>query len=111
MERKNIITEIGECMDVEIDYWNNNDTVDINDAQEFLADRKSLGATHIRFSGYSCEGSVDEVTMTPVNIRLESDDEYNHRVNTYNHDQAIIKRSVKQNELREYERLKEKYNL
>jgi len=65
---------------------------------------KELGATHINIEPYDYYGSLG-VLFEAVCERMETDAEFNERVNKDN----TIKESIKKKELKQLEELKKKY--
>lgn len=76
--------------------------VKIKDLEEFLDEMKKLTFTFINIS---CDDGYEEVDFTPYYERFETDEEYETRMKN----DAYFEETVRITELKELERLKEKY--
>lgn len=71
-----------------------------------IAELENLGVTHICID---VEDS-DEAVFKAIGPRLETDEEYQQRIN-FEINQKKIKERIKKMEIEQYNRIKEKYNL
>jgi citrate synthase len=74
----------------------------ISDIEEYLKEMKTKGYTHIDII---YDAGYEEVDFVPYYERLETDAEYEQRLSRM----ADVDKNIKLNELKELERLKEKY--
>jgi delta-aminolevulinic acid dehydratase/porphobilinogen synthase len=74
----------------------------ISDIEEYLKEMKTKGYTHIDII---YDAVYEEVCFTPYRERLETDTEYEQRMSR----DKYFDETVRLNELKELERLKEKY--
>ena len=74
----------------------------ISDIESYLEEMKNLGYTHIDII---YDAGYDEVCFTPYKERFETDEEYATRMKN----DAYFEETVRITELKELERLKEKY--
>ena len=74
----------------------------ISDIELYFEEIKNLGFTHIIID---FDDGYDEVCFTPYKERLETDEEYEKRMKN----DAYFEETVRITELKELERLKEKY--
>ena len=74
----------------------------ISDIESYLEEMKNLGYTHI---DVIYDAGYEEVDFIPYKERLETDEEYERRMKN----DAYFEETVRITELKELERLKEKY--
>ena len=74
----------------------------ISDIEDYLEEMKTKGYTHIDII---YDGGYEEVDFVPYLERLETDAEYEQRMQR----DGYFEETVRLNELKELERLKEKY--
>lgn len=79
-----------------------NGNVEIRDLEDFLDEMKNLKFTHLNIT---YDEGYEEVDFTPYKERLETDAEYVQRLSR----EADFEEIVELNELKELQRLKEKY--
>tara|TARA_R110000851_G_scaffold242568_1_gene395110 strand:+ start:377 stop:721 length:345 start_codon:yes stop_codon:yes gene_type:complete len=113
MEKKIIITQIGNEKELQTDYeYGNHDRTRIDEIIDFLIDAKNSGATHIEFDDvneYEYNHCLEELTIKTVSITEESDVDFKKREES---NELRIQNSLmwnKKRELKELERLKAKY--
>lgn len=90
------------CIEYDAGY---NTLHDIDEIIDQLKKIKDEGATHINFSGYSCDGFVEEIEIQPKLQRLETDEEHIERIAKEDH----LKTQREAIDRATYERLKQKY--
>ena len=76
--------------------------VEIRDLEDYLEEMKKLNYTHVNIS---YDAGYEEVDITPYYNRFETDKEYAIRLSR----EADYKENIELTELKELERLKEKY--
>ena len=86
-----------------IDWENNNSIAKI---RADLDELEKLGATHITFEHY-ISYECSQLEIKAYSVRLETDEEYNERIEAQNKKLE----EIKQKELQQLQKLKDKYNL
>ena len=113
MEKRIIITQIGNEKELQTDYeYGNNDRTRIDEIIDFLIDAKNSGATHIEFDGvteYDTNHCLEELTIKTVSITEESDVDFKKRKEAVEIASQNSLMWVEKLELQELERLKAKY--
>tara|TARA_R110002167_G_C12522887_1_gene638363 strand:+ start:561 stop:905 length:345 start_codon:yes stop_codon:yes gene_type:complete len=113
MEKRIIITQIGNEKELQTDYeYGNNDRTRIDEIIDFLIDAKNSGATHIEFDGvteYDTNHCLEELTIKTVTITEESSADLKKRKEAVEIASQNSLMWVEKLELQELERLKAKY--
>lgn len=109
MERKIFSTTVGKSLFIDTDYCFGAKEFSIDELQSFLNDAKDKGATHFTVSGSVYDGIIEDIDMQPLNLRTESDEEYEKRAAEEESKRLAedIVRKAKEKAL--YEELKLKY--
>jgi len=90
--------------------YNKNEHYTLDEVIEKLELFKKEGNTHVSFSAYGgYDGEVDEIEMQPVVRRLETDEEYQERIDAEIARNINSMREREKNQRAEYLRLKKKY--
>src|SRR5680860_602153 len=102
-EKEIIITKVGVEKEIATDYCYDDKRTDIDEVIAFLIDSKHTGATHIEFSGraeYDNYSFLEEITITPVTVELESDVNFTRRLEKEKKDKEDSLFRRKKNDLR-----------
>ena len=109
MEREKIIEIKFDTLYLETDYYCGEEYQNIQDVIDFLNKAKYKGATDIEFKGSSYDGYLDYLEITPIKMKLESEDDFNKRLL----EEEERKKRVEQRKLNEekelYLKLKKKF--
>lgn len=111
--KQEIKTNIGECKEISTNYSYKDKPTDINELMNYLTQYQSEGATHIEFGGlteFDTNTNLEELYIQPVHIRLESDEEYNSRIEKENLRKKEEENEKLEKERIEFERLKIKFD-
>ncbi len=109
MERRIIKTTVGQSLEIDTDYYCGAKAFSIDVLQAFLTKAKEECATHITISGSCYAGGIDGIDIQPVNLKTESDADYEKRA-AEEESKRIAEANVrKTKEKALYEELKAKY--
>ena len=108
MEREKIIEIKFDTLYLETDYYCE-EYQNIQDVIDFLNKAKHKGATDIEFKGGSYGGGLEYLEITPLKIKLESEEDFNKRLL----EEEERKKRVEQRKINEekelYLKLKQKF--
>ncbi len=90
-------------------HWNVGDETDINEVISFFVSAKEKGATHVEWYAESDDGSSESCNATPVLKRLETDEEYNIRLQKERDRAALQRQQDEALEFLRYQKLKQKF--
>jgi len=82
---------------------------DIDDIILFLENAKQDGATRLKWKGDICDNSLEDLTINPYYLRLETDSETLARIAKHDAHKAWEEGRRLDKERKEYERLKKKF--
>ena len=106
MDKIDIITTV-ECKD-----YDTGKHISIQQHIDYLNDMLYNGATHISISAcVGLDGDVDDVEITTLNIREESDEEYEERLVNHKANELIAAARKRAVQLAEYNRLQKDLGL
>jgi len=109
MEKIKELIKVGDRFEVDVEYIDNLDALPIPKLIEFLKNATDMGATHVRFIFYNCDGEVYNIEITPLMYDEESDEEFNRRVEIEKRAATLLENKKKAREKALYEELKLKY--
>ena len=109
MEREKIIEIKFDTLYLETDYYCGAEYQNIQDIIDFLNKAKYKGATDIELKGGSYGGDLEYLEITPLKIKLESEEDFNKRLL----EEEERKKRVEQRKINEekelYLKLKQKF--
>lgn len=105
-ERNNVTKDVGTA-----EYFSTGKELapSIDDVLSWLTESKEYGATHIHISASCYDNECDEIYVQPLVVRLETDAEYNFRVEKERVAQSDRDRRALESEKAQYEILKKKF--
>jgi hypothetical protein len=78
MEKKIFEKVTGKSIEIDTGYSSGSFCVD--KLQKFLTKAKSKGCTHLDITGECWDGWLDSITIEPVKVFIESDEDYEKRI-------------------------------
>jgi hypothetical protein len=107
--KKQIITDINESKVYDTEYHNGDSPIDIYELIQFLTISKENGATSVKITGSGQNGEIEYIVIQSVQVKIESDDDYNKRV-AEEESRRLAKENVEKARGKAlYEELKAKY--
>ena len=105
---ENVELEHAPCFEVNIE---SDPEINIDYLIEWLDIVKSLGATHLEIGYGVYGGGLEELSLSPKKVRLETDEEFNVRVSKKALDNMVDEEKQKVYDIQEFTRLKNKLKL
>ena len=108
MEKKIFEKSTGKSIDIDTNY--NSSSFCVNKLQKFLRKAKTEGCTHLDITGECWDGCLDSITIEPVKVFTESDEDYDKRIRLLRVKSLKELNEAKIEERALYESLKLKYD-
>ena len=108
MDKKTFEKPTGEAIHIDTNYTSS--SFCINKLQNFLRKAKTEGCTHLDITGECWDGCLDAITIEPVKVFTESDEDYDKRIRLLRVKSLKELNEAKIEERALYESLKLKYD-
>lgn len=109
MERKKEWECAGNSLTHGCDYLDGDPYYPIKELIAQLSESEELGATHVCFMGDISDNELWNIDISPMKLKIESDEEYEARLRKIAAEELIAKERKEAEERAEYERLKAKF--